>query len=122
MAAAQEYPGDYCCDIYPEKNYTGDVVSLCIEDYGKYFYAYDYQMSYGMFDMKSFSCGAKVEYCFIGCRSNKGSSGAGAGMNPEVQLEFPGAYPSSSSDVWIEHYDDTSNVAVTVYAEKDCKG
>ena len=67
--------------------------------------------------MRSFSCGAGVEYHFGDDTPYNGSSGAGRSMNPDARWA---GFPGSVDSAYLEHYAEAENGAVIVYSQKDC--
>ena len=120
FAGTANYPGDYCCRLYRDPFYEGQVVDVCLDDpsnpKAQLFDMRDYGMEYAM---SSYICGAKVSYdiCTESDRCGNGSGSYGAGTEWNFNMG------TSSNRLLIfkmRPYDASEHGAVIVYNNADC--
>ena len=121
QVSAEEYPGDFCCELWVDANFGGDSLKKC--------YDHDELGNNGTLEsilpggftgnIESWSCGKNVQYDFCynnndDCTGDYAEGGAGTNKNAVK------GHPNWLRRFILTYYDDAERPAVTTFTGPDC--
>jgi len=116
-----EYPGDYCCALYSDKNYASPFIYACMPE-NKTEHTFNLMMVGWAYRTKSYTCGKSIQYKLCtttigGCNFGTGTGGAGHTMNPDV-----GKMHKSAAALWMKLYNPAIEGQIILYEDRWCAG
>ena len=114
------YPGDTCCQLWKDGNYTGDSKKFCYtrtDGLDQFFDMHDYDFND---TVDSWYCGKNIAYDFCDdnvsedCSHGNGESGAGTSRNPET------GHGDDLTGLILGPYDSAKRGAIVVFRDSNC--